>query len=149
MGIDINIRQAYSEVDEFLTLLTDEQINKIPLKLRSFFKEEKDNEYKKVIDIERPIKEQDLKSETLAIIAFLNLQYWCEDENEKAQLRQTYMENEETYRNFMQEDFNTNDTFDKAVLEKQDKITINNEIVQYKASIIKRIFNKIKDLFRK
>lgn len=149
MGIDINIRQAYSEVDEFLTLLTDEQINKIPLKLRNFFKEEKDNEYKKGIDIERPIKEQDLKSETLAIIAFLNLQYWCEDENEKAQLRQTYMENEETYRNFMQEDFNTNDTFDKAVLEKQDKITINNEIVQYKASIIKRIFNKIKDLFRK
>ena len=149
MGININIRQAYSEVDEFLTLLTDEQINKIPLKLRNFFKEEKDNEYKKGIDIERPIKEQDLKSETLAIIAFLNLQYWCEDENEKAQLRQTYMENEETYRNFMQEDFNTNDTFDKAVLEKQDKITINNEIVQYKAPIIKRIFNKIKALFRK
>ena len=147
--MNINIRQAYSEVDEFLTLLTDEQINKVPLKLRNFFKEEKDNEYKKGIDIDRPIKEQNLKSETLAIIAFLNLQYWCEDENEKEQLRQTYMKNEEIYRDFMQVDFNNNDTFDKPILEEPDKITNNNEMVQYKESIIKRIFGKIKNLFRK
>ena len=83
MGVSINTRQAYSEIDEFLSLLTEEQINKIPLKLREFFKEEKDKEYKKQIDSEIPIKDQNLKSETLAIIAMLNLQYWCEDEQEK------------------------------------------------------------------
>ena len=47
MGLSINTRQAYSEIDEFLSLLTEEQINKIPLKLRKFFKEEKDKEYTK------------------------------------------------------------------------------------------------------
>lgn len=67
MGVSIDTRQAYSEIDEFLSLLTEEQIKKIPLKLREFFKEEKDKEYKKQIDSEIPIKDQNLKGETLAI----------------------------------------------------------------------------------
>ena len=33
-----------------------------------------------------PIAKQLLKTETLSIIALLNLQYWCEDEREKARL---------------------------------------------------------------
>ena len=47
MSVSINTRQAYSEVDEFLKLLSDEQINKIPQKLRDFFKEEKDQNFKR------------------------------------------------------------------------------------------------------
>ena len=37
MSVSINTRQAYSEVDDFLKLLCDEQINKIHKKLRDFF----------------------------------------------------------------------------------------------------------------
>ena len=58
MSVSINTRQAYSEVDEFLKLLSDEQINKIPQKLRDFFKEEKDQNYKKEINLKSPIKNQ-------------------------------------------------------------------------------------------
>ena len=49
MGVSINTRQAYSEVDEFLGLLSNEQRSKIPQKLRNFFTEEKDQSYKKEI----------------------------------------------------------------------------------------------------
>ena len=80
MSVSIKTRQAYSEIDEFLGLLSEEQRNEIPKKLREFFKEEKDTEYIKNIDRNIPIKEQNLKEETLAIIALLNLQYWCKDE---------------------------------------------------------------------
>ena len=41
MGVTSNTRQAYSEIDEFLNLLTEEQREKIPKKLRDFFKKEK------------------------------------------------------------------------------------------------------------
>ena len=41
MGISINTRQAYSEIDEFLMLLSVEQRNKVPQKLRELFKQEK------------------------------------------------------------------------------------------------------------
>lgn len=96
MGVSKHTREAYSEIDEFLSLLTEEQIKKIPLKLREFFEEEKDKEYNKKIDSEIPIKDQNLKSETLAIIAMLNLQYWCEDEQEKERLKK-YMHKMKKY----------------------------------------------------
>ncbi len=42
--------------------------------------------YSKEIKPNQPIKDQNLKEETLALIAMLNLQYWCEDEKEKQRL---------------------------------------------------------------
>ena len=50
MGVSINVRQAYSEIDEFLELISNEQKNKIPKKLRNFFREEKDANYIKKIN---------------------------------------------------------------------------------------------------
>jgi hypothetical protein len=153
MGVSINTRQAYSEIDEFLSLLTEEQINKIPLKLREFFKEEKDKEYKKQIDSEIPIKDQNLKSETLAIIAMLNLQYWCEDEQEKERLKKVYAQNEKTYQEDLQikfnpdnifknrqnisSDFNNTDTKTTAMIEFKEK------------NFLQKILDKIKKLFNR
>ena len=87
-------RIAYAELDEFIELLDKEDRNKIPSKLRGFFKEEKDKNYFKNISTEIPIEEQNLKEETLALIALLYLKYICEDEDEKQNLRQIYEENE-------------------------------------------------------
>lgn len=83
MEIDIQTKQAYSEIDEFLSLLDEKTRNEVPIKLRKFFKKEKDNNYHKGINPNISIKEQNLKKETLALIALLNLQYWCKDEKEK------------------------------------------------------------------
>lgn len=85
--LSVNTRQAYTEIDNFIELLDEYNRNKVPKKLREFFKREKDNTYTKIIDPNIPIKEQNLKEETLALIAMLNLQYWCEDEEEKRRLK--------------------------------------------------------------
>jgi hypothetical protein len=145
MGESINTRKAYSEIDEFLELLSEEQRNKIPKKLREFFKEEKDQEYKKGINPNIAIKNQDLKEETLGIIALLNLQYWCEDENEKQRLREVYAKNEQVYQEMLQVAFNPDDIFKKRTsnAEKELEQAENTQIVEYKEPIIKRIFNKI------
>ena len=79
--------------------------------VRMSFKEEKDKEYKKQIDSEIPIKDQNLKSETLAIIAMLNLQYWCEDEQEKERLKKVYAQNEKIYQEALQIKFNPDNIF--------------------------------------
>ena len=97
MGVSINTRQAYSEVDEFLGLISNEHRNKIPKKLREFFREEKDTNYIKGINPNVPIKNQKLKEETLGIIALLNLQYWCKDETEKKRLQTIYAQNEKEH----------------------------------------------------
>lgn len=90
-----NERKAYAEVDDFIELLEEEDRNKIPKKLRDFFKREKNHNYKKRINPDVSIEEQGLRDETLAIIAFLNLKYICEDEKEKERLKRIYMKNEE------------------------------------------------------
>lgn len=143
MEISINTRQAYSEIDEFLELLTSEQINKIPLKLREFFKEEKDHSYKKGINPKIPIRDQNLKEETLGIIALLNLQYWCEDENEKQRLKEVYAKNENAYQEMLQAKFNPDDIFKKRTSNIEKEQAENTQIVEYKEPIIKRILNKI------
>lgn len=92
IGISATTRQAYTEIDNFIELLDENNKNKIPKKLREYFKREKDNNYVKIIKPNQSIKEQELKKETLALIAMLNLQYWCEDEKER--LIKIYNENE-------------------------------------------------------
>lgn len=142
MGVSINTRQAYSEVDEFLGLISNENRNKLPQKLRDFFKEEKDINYIKGINPNIPIKNQELKEETLGIIALLNLQYWCEDENEKKRLKEVYAKNEKIYQEHLQVQFNPNEIF-----KKREAIKENVSIVEYKESIIKKFINKIKNMF--
>lgn len=151
MGVSINTRKAYSEIDEFLGLLNDEQRNKIPQKLREFFKEEKDTTYIKGINPEVPIKNQNLKEETLGIIALLNLQYWCEDENEKQRLKEVYAKNEKVYQEMLQVAFNPDDIFKKKTqtIEKKQEEVENKQMVAYKETFIKRIINKIKSFFKK
>ena len=74
---------AYAEIDEILNLLEDDYRERVPKKVRDFFKEEKIKDYHPEIDIEKPLIEQNLKRETMVLLAILNLNYWCENEEEK------------------------------------------------------------------
>ena len=146
MNISLNTRQAYSEVAEFLSLLSDEQRNKIPEKLREFFKREKDKEYVKNINTSIPIKDQKLKEETLAIIALLNLQYWCKDEEEKKRLQAIYAQNEQEYQKMLYEVYNPKDIFKKkeeTIIENNNEIKKDMQLVKYKEPLFKKIINKI------
>ena len=49
MNISKTTRRAYSEVDEFLSLISEENLNKVPQEIKNLFKEEKDTEYVKNI----------------------------------------------------------------------------------------------------
>ena len=151
MELSTNTRQAYSEVDEFLGLVTEEEKNQIPKKLRDFFKEEMDINYHKNIDPNIPIKEQNLKEETLAIIALLMIQYWYKDESKKQKLLEVLDKNERKYQEELREKYNPdnifknknqNNTFDEAVPENEE-ISVGMQIVEYKEPIFKRIVNKI------
>ncbi len=143
--LSVNTRQAYTEMDNFIELLDEYNRNKVPKKLREYFKKEKDNTYAKTINPNIPIKEQNLKEETLALIAMLNLQYWCEDEEEKRRLKKIYSDNEIKYQQQLREKYNPDDVF--RIKSKEVELSNpNNEmsIIEYKESILKRIISKIK-----
>lgn len=117
----------------------------MPQKLRELFNQERDKAYIKRIDTTIPIKEQNLKEQTLAIIALLNLQYWEEDKEEKERLQKVYSKNEKIYQEMLQEKFKLDDIFKKRTTEvesRQEKIQ-HVQMIEHKEPMIKRILNGI------
>ena len=149
--LSVNTRQAYTEIDNFIELLDEYNRNKVPKKLREFFKREKDNTYTKVIDSNIPIKEQNLKEETLALIAMLNLQYWCEDEEEKRRLKKIYADNEIKYQQKLRGMYNPDYVFKNKQQLTDKEITCeetqeNVAMIEYKKETF---IDKIKKFFKK
>ena len=144
--------EAYAEVDMILNLMDDVYIKQIPRKLRTLFKEKRLKDYNKEITLLKPLNEQDLKRETLAVLAVLNCNYWCKDEEKKKQLINTYSRNEMVYQEKLREKYNTDNIFKNKRSEETNKVAINDkgkhfEIIEYKPSLLSRIINKIKMLF--
>ncbi len=146
-------RQAYSEIDSFINLLPEEDKIKIPKDMQEFFKTQKDKEYKKEIYINVPIEKQNLKEETLALIALLYIKYICEDEEEKRDLEKIYAENERKYREEIKNKYSAekvlqkrNEDYNKS---KEHTIADEKYLVEYKESIFKKIINKIKNFFKR
>lgn len=147
MNISIKTRQAYTEIDNFLDLINYEDRNKIPKQLREMFKKEKDDNYEKKIEINKPISEQNLKEETLGIIALLNLQYWCTDEKEKERLKQIYAKNENKYQEELREKYNPDNIFKRNNKKQKTRDMEEVSMVEYKESLLKKITNLIKGMF--
>lgn len=150
MNISTSTRQAYSEIDEFLDLLSPEKRNKIPQKLQGLFKDEKDKNYVKGINPNVPIKDQELKKETLSIIALLNLQYWCDNEAEKERLKKIYADNEKKYQDMLQEKYNPDNIFKNKQSQNLAENTEETSLVPIKEkNFILKLFDKILNIFRK
>lgn len=137
---------AYAEIDEILNLLEDDYREMVPKKVRDFFKEEKMKDYHPEIDIEKPLIEQNLKRETMVLLAIFNLNYWCENEEEKQSFLNELNKNEEE-KNELEEKYNPDNLFKK----KQDESIQNNlQIIEYKKpNFIQRLLTKIKKFFKR
>ena len=156
-------RRTLCDIDIILNALPKEDRDKVPVKLRKIISENKLENYESNIRIDVPIENQDVHPDTQTFLAMLYLNYWCKDEEEKRNLNKLFSENEARYQkelnekyevfkdnNTAQENTIENDetgseeTISKRVMESQE-----GQIVVYKESIIKRIFNKIFSFFRR
>lgn len=140
--------KAYAEVDEILALMESKYIEKIPKKMREMFKNERTLDYKPEIEIDIPLDEQNFQRKTFAILAMLNLNYWCEDENEKQKLLQAYAENDKKKEDELREKYNPDNIFkNKQIQGQKDENTALIEIRE--ENFIKKIIRKIMKFFKK
>ena len=149
MTISINTREAYAEVDNFIECLDSYDKNKVPESIRKYFKKEKSKNYNKIIDVYQPIKDQNLKDETLAIIAMLNLKYWCDDEEEKKRLMTIYSENEKKYQNELKEKYDIEKIFKERNNKKSENYQEKNVPEIKKESLWDKLKNMILKMFKK
>lgn len=148
MSISIVTRQAYTEIDNFLELLNEDDRNKVPEELRKMFKKEKDSGYIKRINANVPISKQNLKEETLSLIALLNLHYWCDDESERERLKKVYDKNEKKYQELIETTFSVDDVFKGNKKQEETKEIIEENKLVKKEPFYLKIFNRIKIYLR-
>ncbi len=143
---------AYAEVYEILKLLENEYVERIPQNVRNFFEEERDKNYNPKINTDIPLTQQNLKRETMILLAVLNLNYWCENEAEKQNFLNELAKNEKEKRE-LEERYNSDNLFKNRKynnVENSEKIEENVSLVEYKKiSIFKRILEKITRFFKR
>lgn len=162
-GLTKERREAYVEVLEILDNMETYYKEKIPLDLIKFFKENASKEYEFNMDLSIPFEEHNLKDVTLNVLAMLNLNYWCETEEEKQKWTAIYEKNEKKHEEDLQKKYNLDNVFNKRkeeILEKlredkeleqkrlQEEATML-EIAEYEETLFRKIINKIKKFLNK
>ena len=105
--------EAYAEVDAILKLMDEKYVSQIPKQLRELFKNKKSKIYNKKIVANTPLQEQNLKRETLEILAVLNYNFWCKDKQKKKELTRLYYNNQKKYEQMLREKYNPENIFKK------------------------------------
>ena len=141
--------EAYAEIDEILGYLPDEYVNKIPVKLREFFKKAKDKEYVSKIDPYKTLDNQDMKPKTKTLLTIIYREYWCNEE-ERAELDKILIENDKKHETEIREKYNPDNIFKKR--EKTEEIEKIEEtaLVNYENKTwYKKAIDFISGLFKK
>lgn len=141
-----NTLKAYSEVDAILDMLETEAVKKIPLKVREFFKIEKDKNYiPKISEDFSELDNMGLMRETICLLTILDINYWCETEEEKQLILNNLKDNDRIKEEELRERYNPDNIF-KSKNITQEIVSI----VEYKKpGFIKKILDKIKNMFRR
>ena len=87
---------ASSELIEILKYLPQNEVEKVPQKLRSFFTKVANKNYVTKIDPNKSMQEQDIKEKTKDLITVLYRNYWC-NEDERTSLDKKLIENDKKY----------------------------------------------------
>ena len=156
-------KRAYSELYAILQMLGKEYIDKIPEKIYKTIESRKDDTYNPVYNDMEEVLEGRVKRKTVSMLALLDYNYFSTTETDRMYMRYILEENENKYRKEKNE-YKIVD-IDEAQKKVDDNIkeveqinnenynNINkNEIIEYKESGIKKLFNniivKIKEIFR-
>lgn len=122
--------EASAEINEILKYMPKEEVEKIPSKLREFFKEVASKDYVTNINPDLPLDEQQIKEKTKDIIALIYRNYWCSEE-ERKELDQKLIENDRKFEEELREKYNPGNIFKNNVTTtKKEKPEVKEEKIE-------------------
>ena len=156
----ITTKEMYSEVYGVIKALGKEYIKKLPKTVLKVIIENREENYNPKYNIAISLKKQDVNRKTLAMIALLHYNYWCDTEEDRQKLKTILENNEEKRQKEMREKYSNDKIFNNRNIKKEEKeeenidqIEVKNEvlldsnIVEYKQSFFSKIVDKIKKWF--
>ena len=144
--MDIKTKEVYSEVYSILNIMEEEYVNKIPKKLYDLIKSNRLETYNPVYDADKSLIEQNVKRETLAMLALLELNYWIETKEEKDEFMAMLQQNSLKKENKTREMYSSDNIF-KKINEAREKEKIKEEettidVAKEEKGFFRRIFKK-------
>lgn len=142
-----NIYKAFSEVDTILEYSSEEIRNKVPDKFRQLIKNNKDNNYKLILDEHKKLKDQKLLIETREILSLIYRDYLCSEDERKELIKINNQKLEE-----INEEYDIQNIFDKRKNKVSAEDDINKEtlpVVINEEKWYKKIFNFIRKLIKR
>lgn len=144
--INSETRKAYYEVLTVLKYLPAYYTNMIPKQIISMFETQKEENKEFIIDLKKPIDKKYLSKQSIEIIAMLNYEYWCKDEDKKKKLYDIYNSNEIKNQSELSEKYNIYKIFDQRKNIVYDNLN-SVSLIEYKETFFKKIIDKIKQIF--
>lgn len=149
--MDNEFAYAAAEVTQILYYLPKGDIEKIPLDIIEFLKNEADANYVSNIDPQKQLKEQNITEKAKDIITYIYREYWC-TEQKKQELDENLLKNEKIQQQLVQQAqiaFNADTVF--GVKERQEALQeVSKQLVKCEnKNIFIKILEKIKYIFKR
>ncbi len=142
----IQYRRSINQVNSIFQKIDKTLINMLPEKVVKYFEENCADDYNYQYDGSE-LADADLFPETKMILTALYQEYWC-TEDEKVKLDDILNNNSEEKKNILNMKYDYKDIFRSDEV-KEIIVTIpNKKIAKHKQSLLRRIINGIKKLFR-
>lgn len=150
MTITANDRIAFAEIDELLNVLDEKLVSKIPKSVRRIYRNNRDKDYKVVLNLDKPIQEQKLTKKTVMYLTELYLKYWSTDEGRKKVI-DTLKANDEKISKEHEEEYVLTEFLKKNydIGAEKDATECTNLVKVEKENFIQKIINKIKIFFKR
>lgn len=148
--LNINYANAYKEVLEVLNNLVEHDYEKIPQKYIEFLKKNCNSNYEFKYDISKPFNEQNLSDYAKYVLFGLFEKFGATD-TQKLKIKSfktNYINDLEKQK---REKYNPNDIFKKkeSKTDITENIKNNLQMVEYKENIFIKLWNKIKNIFKR
>jgi hypothetical protein len=144
-----NVRCAYKEIYEILKIFPKELVDRIPKYKLDYIKQNMDESYEYNITKET-FDGKTMLDETAAILAILFRDYWA-TEKQKNKIINYHNTQREKIVNEIKEKYDPENVFKQRRIEQEkiDEKKENLSVVEYKENIFKKLFNKIKEIFKR
>ncbi len=144
-----NVSCAYKEIYEILKIFPKELVDRIPKYKLDYIKQNMDESYEYNITKET-FDGKTMLDETAAILAILFRDYWA-TEKQKNKIINYHNTQIEKIVNEIKEKYDPENVFKQRRIEQEkiDEKKENLSVVEYKENIFKKLFNKIKEIFKR
>ena len=139
-------KEAYTEISEIFKLMPRTMLNKIPNKFVQMVDTQKSTSY--IPNITEPLEQCTLKEETKVILYMIYRDFLC-DKEEKSKLKYRDSQKLKEAEEELRKKYNPDDIFKSNETVYIEELANNIAIMDDRESLITKIMNKIKLIFKK